>query len=54
MELQQLMQNIKGDVLDKLKESREEYLNIFNRGEDERQRSEKIRLDRTEVDTGNT
>ena len=36
LDLQSLLQNVKSEVLDKLKESREEYLAIFNQSEEER------------------
>ena len=40
-------------MLDKLKESREEYLAIFNQSEDERQRGERIRYEKGESDGDN-
>ena len=48
-----LVQTIKSEVIDKLKENREEYLSIFNQSEDERQRAEKIRFDKAESDFAN-
>jgi len=37
----------------KLKEHRDEYLSIFNQSEEERSRTEKIRLDKQEQDNYN-
>lgn len=37
-----------------MKDHRDEYLGIFNQGEDERKRSEKIKFDKQEQDNFNT
>lgn len=45
--------SIKADMMTKLKEHRDEYLTVFNQAEEERARSEKIRLDKHEQDNYN-
>ena len=51
--LQSLVHSIKGDLVKKMKEHRDEYLGIFNQSEEERARSEKIRHDKLESDSFN-
>lgn len=51
--LQQLVHSLKGDLLKKMKEHRDEYLGIFNQSEEERVRSEKIKHDKLDSDSFN-
>ena len=48
------MHNIKKELLEKIKYHREEYLNIFNESEEQKQRAEKIKSDKFESDVNNT
>jgi len=47
------MMNLKGDLLNKMKEHRDEYLGIFNQSEEERQRMERIKFEKYEADSRN-
>ena len=47
------MMNIKGDLVNKMKEHRDEYLGIFNQSEEERQRMERIKFEKFETDSRN-
>jgi len=51
--LQNLSQQLKADMMGKIKEHRDEYLGIFTQSEEERARSEKIKYDKTESDHQN-
>lgn len=44
---------IKEDVMNKLREHRQEYLSIFNQSEEERARSDKIKLEKQDQDNYN-
>ena len=48
------MQGVKNEVLQKVKEHRDEYLAVYSQSEDERQRMEKIKFDKSESDAENT
>lgn len=45
---------VKNEVLSKIKDHRDEYLNVYAQSEDERQRMEKIKFDKSESDAENT
>jgi len=51
--LQGLSQQLKADMMTKLKEHRDEYINIFSQSEDERARAEKIKLEKVDTDNAN-
>lgn len=54
--LQQFKQEvltIKNDMVGKIKDHRSEYLQIFNQSEEERQRMERIKIDKMEADSHN-
>jgi hypothetical protein len=41
---------LKGDLMAKIKENRDEYLGVFNASEEDRQRLERFKLDKVESD----
>lgn len=49
-----MVQSVKSDVLNKIKEHRDEYLGIFNQSEEERHRMERIKLEKYDNDNRNT
>ena len=51
--MQNLCHGIKSDLMQKMKEHRDEYLSIFNQSEEERARGEKIKLEKLEKDSYN-
>ncbi len=50
-QLQQVVHGLENEVMKKLKEHRSDQLQIFSNGEEERQRLEKLKMDRAESDT---
>ena len=54
VELQALVHGVKNELLGKIKEHRDEYLAVYSQSEEERQRMEKIRLDKSDSDAENT
>lgn len=48
------MHGVKNELLGKIKEHRDEYLAVYSQSEDERQRMEKIKLDKSDSDAENT
>jgi hypothetical protein len=48
--IQAMIQNIKGDLMVKIKENRDEYLGVFNSSEEDRQRMERLKVDKAESD----
>ena len=48
------MHGVKNELLGKIKEHREEYLAVYSQSEEERQRTEKIKLDKSDSDAENT
>lgn len=54
LEIQAVIQGVKNEALQKIKEHRDEYLAVYSQSEDERQRMEKIKFDKSESDAENT
>lgn len=48
--MQNLVHNLEGDFMRKLKDHRSDQISIFQTGEEERQRLERMKLDRNESD----
>lgn len=43
-----MISNLKGDLMVKIKENRDEYLEVFNASEEDRQRMERIKVEKIE------